>query len=346
MNAAELNKYPHRRLNILTGEWVMVSPHRMKRPWQGKTEAPVRQATKPYDKECYLCPGNERAGGVSNPDYKGTFVFDNDFAALHSCISISEYNVDNMLKAQTESGICRVVCFDPDHSKTLADLSITQIRAVIDTWILEYLSLGSRPEINYVQIFENKGEMMGCSNPHPHGQIWAQYSIPGEVMKEQQHMCDHYERMKSSLLADYIEVEKRENKRIVFENEHFIIVVPFWAIWPFETLLLSKRHLQSIDQLTPAERNGMASAMKELTTKYDALFNISFPYSAGIHQKPTDGKVHPEWHFHMHFYPPLLRSATVKKFMVGYEMLGSPQRDMTPELAAAMLRNINEAAIA
>lgn len=340
--AFDLNEHSHTRLNILTGERVLVSPHRSKRPWQGKVEDLPKDERPPYDPTCYLCPGNERAGGIKNPDYNQTFVFTNDFAALQADSPAGEFNKNNLLQAYSESGICKVICFSPRHDLTLPLMDVPTIRQVVDLWVDQYKELGGRSDIRYVQIFENKGEMMGASNPHPHGQIWAQSSVPMEVNKETRQQKIYFESTGRSLLSDYLKIEQSEKIRIVVENDHFMAVVPFWAIWPFETLLISRRHLGSISEMNEEEKNALADILKRLTTRYDNLFTISFPYSAGMHQTPTDGGLYPEWHWHMHFYPPLLRSATVKKFMVGYEMLGSPQRDITPESAAERLRALSE----
>ena len=340
--AFDLHEHSHTRLNILTGERVLVSPHRSKRPWQGKVEDLPKDERPVYDPKCYLCPGNERAGGVKNPDYKHTFVFTNDFAALQVDTPVGEFNKNNLLQARSESGICKVICFSPRHDLTLPLMDVPTIRQVVDLWVEQYKELGGRPDIDYVQIFENKGEMMGASNPHPHGQIWAQSSVPVEVAKETRQQKQYFEANGKSLLSDYLDIELEEKSRIVVENEHFVALVPFWAVWPFETLLISRRHLGNICEMNDAEKNALADILKRLTTRYDNLFTISFPYSAGMHQTPTDGGLYPEWHWHMHFYPPLLRSATVKKFMVGYEMLGNPQRDITPESAADRLRGLSE----
>ena len=338
MSKLNLKEHPHRRFNLLTGEWVLVSPHRAKRPWQGKIEK-LSTGNKPqYDSGCYLCPGNERAGGIKNPDYNSTFVFDNDFRALLPETNPEEYNNKNLLIAKGEPGTCRVVCFSPRHDLTLADMNIKDIKNVVDVWQKEYTELGSKDFINYVQIFENKGEIMGCSNPHPHGQIWAQYSIPVEPKKEMESFMDYRSKNKSCMLCDYLKLELELNERTIFQNESFTVLVPFWAVWPFETIIISNKHIRSLKDFGEKEKAHFAEAIKVLTAKYDGLFETSFPYSAGIHQSPTDGTEHDEWHFHMHFYPPLLRSAAVKKFMVGYEMLANPQRDITPELSAERLR--------
>lgn len=333
-------EHPHRRYNILTGEWVLVSPHRAKRPWQGKIEVITLAKQASYDPNCYLCPGNTRAGGHQNPDYQHTFVFTNDFAALKPDGS-SDLFENGLLKAQGERGICRVVCFSPDHSLTLPDMEIDAIEKVVDLWQQEYLTLGALDFINHVQIFENKGEMMGCSNPHPHGQIWAQTSIPQEVTRKSKRQLQYWQATNRSLLQDYLKQELNEAIRLICQNEHFVALVPFWAVWPYETMIIPKRHLQHIGQMKNIEKQAFAAILKDLTQRFDRVFDTSFPYSAGIHQSPTDGEAHPEWHLHMTFYPPLLRSATVKKFMVGYEMLADPQRDITPEMAAEKLRSLS-----
>lgn len=331
------NSAPHRRLNILTGEWVLVSPHRNKRPWQGKQEKLASENRPSYDPSCYLCPGNTRAGGEVNPHYTEPFTFRNDFAAL---LLEGEHvkKEDGFLIAQAETGICKVVCFSPDHSLTLAKMKVEDITRVVRKWKEEFLQLGSREEINHVQIFENKGELMGCSNPHPHGQIWAQYSIPVEVQKKSFHLKEHWNRNHSSLLSDYLEQELEAKERLVCQNDHFVALVPYWAVWPFETMIIPREQHSNISSLSSEEEIAFAEILKTLTSIYDKLFDTSFPYSSGIHQSPTDGMEHPHWHFHMSFYPPLLRSSTVRKFMVGYEMFAGPQRDITAEQAAERLR--------
>ena len=340
MNKFDLTEHPHRRYNALTGEWLLVSPHRSKRPWQGQQEEIPKEERPQYDPKCYLCPGNVRANGEFNPAYSQTFVFDNDFGALQANVPTGSFEKAGLLRAQAERGICRVICFSPRHDLTLTDMEVSEIRRVVDVWQQEYADLGSLDFINYVQIFENKGSVMGSSNPHPHGQIWAQSAIPVEPAKESASQLAYFQEHGRSLLADYLALELKENQRIVVETEAFVALVPFWAVWPFETIIISKRHFGDILQMTDAEKTDFAGIIKELSTVYDKLFGVPFPYSAGMHQSPTDGQEHPEWHFHMHFYPPLLRSATVKKFMVGYEMLGNPQRDITPEWAAERLRGL------
>lgn len=344
MKANQLLEQPHRRWNPLRGEWVLVSPQRTQRPWQGQIET-TSPAVPRHDPDCYLCPGNRRAGGKSNPAYEGTFIFDNDFAALR--IAAESFNCDDdssrgLLRAEGESGVCRVVCFSPRHDLTLPLMSSEAVCKVIDAWTCECRSLGSLDNINYVQVFENRGATMGCSNPHPHGQIWSSSSIPNEALREQRLLAEYAAQHGSCMLCDYREIERVKGERIVCANEHFTAVVPFWAVWPFETLLLANRHFGSFPDMTEGERADLADILKRLTTRYDNLFEVSFPYSMGFHQSPTDGAMHPEQHFHAHFYPPLLRSATVRKFMVGYEMLATPQRDITAESAAERLRGLSE----
>ena len=334
--------HSHRRYNALTGEWVLVSPHRSKRPWQGQVEKPVTEARPHYDPGCYLCPGNDRAGGEKNPDYDGTFVFQNDFSALLPDVPAGQGGNHELLRSESESGLCRVICFSPRHDLTLPEMDVADIRRVVDLWTEQYEELGAMDDINHVQIFENKGAAMGCSNPHPHGQIWAQRNLPVEPFKELNSMREYARRNGSTLLGDYLNVELDRGDRIVVENEHFIALVPFWAAWPFETMILCRRRVSSLLEMRDAEKSSLADLMKRLTIRYDNLFHCSFPYSAGMHQAPTDGRVYDEWDWHMHFYPPLLRSSTVKKFMVGYELLGNPQRDLTPELSAARLRELSD----
>ena len=337
----DLKEYPHRRFNPLTREWVLVSPHRAKRPWQGQTEAAVTAPGASYDPSCYLCPGNVRAGGHLNPPYTTTFVFENDFAALLPETPEGEWDEGGLLVARSVRGACRVGCFSPDHSLTLARMTPQQIRPVIDTWVSEYQSLLGLPFIEYVQIFENRGEMMGCSNPHPHCQIWSTGTLPNEVSKEQSALAADSAGGHSCLLCDYLALELKLGERIVCGNESFAVLVPFWAVWPFETILLPKRHASALDALTDAERDGLAAILKRIGACYDNLFSASFPYTMGFHQRPA-GADSGVWHMHAHYYPPLLRSATVRKFMVGFEMLAEPQRDITPEIAAARLREVPE----
>jgi UDPglucose--hexose-1-phosphate uridylyltransferase len=331
---------PHRRLNVLTGEWVLVSPHRMKRPWQGQTEALPPVVRPRYDPTCYLCPGNERAGGQRNPDYTGWFAFDNDFAALRPGGDARAQNTDGLLVARQEPGICRVICFSPRHDLSLPQMELPAIRGVVDLWAEEYARLGARPDIGHVQIFENKGEVMGSSNPHPHGQIWAQQSVPLQPAREGEHQLAHFARHGRTLLEDYLRLELELEERVVCTNDAWVALVPYWAVWPFEALVVSRRPAPHLGNLGDRERDLLADIVKQLTARYDGLFDVSFPYSAGIHQAPTDGLPHPEWHLHLHFYPPLLRSATVRKFLVGYEMMAEAQRDLTAEAAAARLRDV------
>ena len=331
----------HRRLNRLTGEWVLVSPHRTARPWQGQVEEVAADQRPAYDPACYLCPGNGRAGGARTPEYDSTYVFDNDFAALTPDVAPEEDDRKGLLIAQSERGICRVVCFSPRHDLTLGQMPAEAIRTVVDTWVDQYLELGSLDWVRHVQIFENRGAMMGASNPHPHGQIWANERLPNEPAKE---LAQQRARADSGgcLLCDYLEVELDDGERIVTGNEHFTALVPFWAVWPFETLVLPRAHAGALPDLGPDQRDGLADILRRLTRRYDRLFGVTFPYSMGLHQQPTDGDPHRGWHLHAHFYPPLLRSATVRKFMVGYELLGQPQRDITPETAAQRLRELPE----
>jgi UDPglucose--hexose-1-phosphate uridylyltransferase len=336
----KLTEDPHRRLNPLSNEWVLVSPHRTARPWQGEVAHTSTSSEPAYDPKCYLCPGNERAGGVRNPLYSCTFVFDNDFAALKPDTERDRLDVDNkgLLVAESEPGICRVICFSPRHDLTLATMSASEIEPVIETWIEQFRELGSLQEINHVQIFENRGAMMGASNPHPHCQIWATASTPEAPAKELISQRAYRKAHERCLLCDYIALEQDQKARLVWENEGFIAVVPFWAVWPFELLICSRRHFGDMGEFKPEEIGSLAAMLQRVTSTYDKVFSVPFPYSMGFHQSPTDGAQHPEWHFHAHFYPPLLRSATIRKFMVGFEMLGTPQRDITPESAAQRLR--------
>jgi UDPglucose--hexose-1-phosphate uridylyltransferase len=331
---------PHRRWNPLKREWVLVSPHRTQRPWQGQTEDTAPPAALSYDPACYLCPGNTRAGGHQNPDYTGTYVFENDFAALKPDVSSATMDIASagLLRAETERGICRVLCFSPRHDLTLATMDVPSIRRVVDMWAEQTAEIGADPSIQYVQIFENRGAMMGASNPHPHGQIWATEHIPNEPATELAAQFDHFATQNSALLSDYLALELAQQERIVAENETWVALVPFWAVWPFELLVLPKHFVSSLEALTEPQRNGLADILKTVTAAYNRVFDTPFPYSMGIHPAPCDSQPHPEWLLHLHFFPPLLRSATVRKFMVGFELLGSPQRDITPEFAAATLR--------
>jgi len=335
----DLQDYSHKRLNILTNEWVLVSPHRAKRPWQGQNEEVSNQIRPTYESSCYLCAGNKRINGEVNPTYEDVYVFTNDFAALQNDSKFFQIN-DGLLKAQSETGICKVICFSPDHSKSLADMSSSEIQKVVLAWQNEYKELGKIENINYVQIFENKGAVMGCSNSHPHGQIWSQSTLPNEVEKKDKQQRLYYDKVNSSLLGDYLKQELKLQERIIFENEAFVVLIPFWAVWPFETMIIPKKHQSNILALNKEESLQYAEAISVITKAYDKLFDTSFPYSSGIHQAPTDGNDNNHWHWHMSFYPPLLRSASVKKFMVGYEMFGSPQRDITPEIASKMIKDL------
>ncbi len=339
MENTNLQDYSHKRFNILTGEWVLVSPHRAKRPWQGQNEEVSKEKRPSYDEKCYLCATNTRISGDVNPDYKDVFVFTNDFAALQKDSPSFSVN-EGLFKAESETGICKVICFSPDHSKSLAEMEVEDIKKVVHAWQKEYAELGANEMINYVQIFENKGSVMGCSNPHPHGQIWSQSTLPNEVEKKDFHQKEYFVKNNTSLLGDYLAQEMEAKERIIFENEDFIVLTPFWAVWPFEVMIAPKKAKKNILELSDAEAKNYAEAISVITSAYDKLFNTSFPYSSGIHQAPTDGKENEHWHFHMSFYPPLLRSATVKKFMVGYEMFGTPQRDITAEIAAKRLKDL------
>jgi UDPglucose--hexose-1-phosphate uridylyltransferase len=327
---------PHRRLNPLTGDWILVSPHRARRPWQGKVEAaPAREAV-PFDPACYLCPGNARAGGKTNPDYEGVFVFDNDFPALlddeHDGAGL---NAPVWRIGEPESGVCRVVCYSPRHDLHLAALPHEQVRAVVETWIEQWQQLMARSGIGYVQIFENRGEVMGCSNPHPHGQIWATRGLPNEIAKEVERQASYRDHQGRCLLCDVVADELAEEERVVDVSDHWVTLVPYWALWPFEVLVLPRRHVETLDGLEQRERDDLARAWQLLLRRYDRLFEAPMPLSCGWHQLPAEA-----FHLHAHFYPPLLRSATVRKFMVGYEMLAGPQRDITAEQAAARLRSV------
>lgn len=340
MSSFNLTENPHRRYNPLTGEWILVSPHRAKRPWQGQVEKIIEEVRPSYDPKCYLCPGNERIGGHINPQYTKPFSFVNDFSALLTDTPEGEWSDGELFKAESEQGICKVICFTPRHDMTIPQMEVEEIKPVIDLWQKEYLELGAKPFINYVQFFENKGSIMGCSNPHPHGQIWASKAVPVEPQKEALMQKAYFEKHGCTLLSDYLNAELKKEVRILASNDHFVALIPFWAVWPFEAMIISRKPYSSLAGMNDAVKTGLADIYKQLTVMYDNLFEVSFAYSAGIHQAPTDGQEHPYWHFHMHFYPPLLRSASVKKFMVGYEMLANPQRDITPELSAQRLRDL------
>ncbi len=337
------SQHPHRRWNPLQQSWVMVSPHRTQRPWQGEVAEKAKPQAITYDPQCYLCPGNPRAGGAVNPAYDSVFSFVNDYAALlPDAPTDNDAQTSPLLVSAPARGLCKVLCFHPDHSLTLARMTVAEIRRVVDAWTSEFEQIGSLNWIEYVQIFENRGAMMGASNPHPHCQIWSTDFVPDEPAAETNAQLQHMAKTGRCLLCDYLKIESASGERVIFENERFVALVPWWAVWPFEVMLVSRAHRGALPQLTSEERDGLAEALKRLTTRYDNLFEVSFPYTMGFHQAPTDGAEHPEWHFHAHFYPPLLRSATVRKYMVGFEMLGMPQRDITPESAAGRLRDCSE----
>ncbi|MCR5084181.1 MAG: UDP-glucose--hexose-1-phosphate uridylyltransferase [Succinivibrionaceae bacterium] len=333
--------HPHRRLNALTGEWILVSPHRARRPWQGQVEKLPPEGRPAYDPSCYLCPGNPRVSGDRNPAYGQNFVFTNDFAALTPDTPMEGAGEgDDLFRAEPARGTARVICFSPDHSKTMPLLSVPEIRGVVDLWAGQYEELGR--DYSWVQLFENKGAVMGCSNPHPHGQVWACSYLPEEITRELSRQEEYQARHGSPLLLDYALRELDLGERVVLETEHFVAVVPYWAFWPFETLLLPKFRVGALTGLDGAQRDDLALAIKRLTTRYDNLFECSFPYSMGWHGAPTDGRPHEGWQLHAHYYPPLLRSATVKKFVAGFELLAERQRDLTAEQAAARLRGLGD----
>ncbi len=332
----------HRRYNPLTDEWILVSPHRATRPWQGQVEAVPPETRPAYDPKCYLCPGNVRANGEHNPQYTSTFVFDNDFAALLPDAPPTQLDEAGLLRAESEAGICRVVCFSPRHDLTLAQMPVEGIRTVVDVWAGQTTELGAIPWIDHVQIFENRGAQMGASNPHPHGQIWANATLPTIPAAELRAQTRYREEKDHCLLCDYAAIEQRAGDRVVVRNDHWMVLVPFWAVWPFETLLLPAGHVASLPDLTPTQRDALAELLSRLLIRYDHLFEVSFPYSMGWHQAPAHSGPFPQWHLHGHLYPPLLRSATVRKWMVGYELLAQPQRDITAEQAADRLRSLPE----
>lgn len=323
----------------MTRRWVLVSPHRMQRPWQGQEDAVVAGTDVAYDPGCYLCPGNVRANGETNPAYEGTFAFGNDFAALLPEVRARVAHGSSLLRAEPEAGICRVLCYSPHHSLTMARMTVGQIEDVVRMWRTEFAALAAVPWVRTIQIIENRGAMMGASNPHPHGQVWANETVPDEIALETETQGEYWEANGRSLLGAALEEELAAGERVVEENAHFVALVPFWAVWPFETMIVPRRHYGSLAEQTAEEDTAYAEILSALTRRYDRLFAAPFPYSLGLHQAPVNMGSQPGWHFHTHFYPPLLRSATVRKFLVGYEMLAQPQRDITPEAAAAMLRS-------
>ena len=333
-------QFPHRRYNPLTREWVLVSPHRSLRPWQGQSEIPETEDRPPYDPGCNLCAGNTRASGVRNPDYSGPYVFDNDFPALLKDTPPDEDNASPLFRSRTVRGTSRVICFSERHDLSLPALPVEAISRVVDVWISEYEALAQ--DYAWVAIFENKGAMMGCSNPHPHGQIWASDFIPSEVVREDRAQEAYLAETGQNLLVSYCEEEQSRETRVVVENDDWIAVVPFWAVWPFETLVIPKQHRARLTDLSTRERDTLAEILKRLCTRYDGLFQTEFPYSMGWHGAPPGLEETAHWQLHAHFYPPLLRSATIRKFLVGYEMLAEPQRDLTAEQAAARLREAPE----
>ena len=336
-------QHPHRRWNPLRQAWVLVSPHRTQRPWQGEVAQKSTPQAITYDPQCYLCPGNPRAGGAVNPKYDSVFSFVNDYAALLPEPQPEAAPLSSpLLVSAPARGLCKVLCFHPDHSLTLARMTRPEIRVVIDAWAAEYEDIAARNWIRYIQIFENRGALMGASNPHPHCQIWSTDYVPDEPAAETAAQRQHLDRTGRCLLCEYLAAESAEHTRVIFENDHFAALVPWWAVWPFEVLIVSRTHRAALPQFTAEERDALADVLKRMTTRYDNLFETSFPYTMGFHQAPLDGADHPEWHFHAHFYPPLLRSATVRKYMVGFEMLGMTQRDITPESAADRLRACSE----
>jgi len=326
---------PHRRYNPMIGEWVLVSPHRAKRPWQGQSEPPSEEQKPEYDPTCYLCAGNTRINGEVNPEYTGTFVFENDFAALKKD-TIEAKEEDELFHFEAEQGSSRVICFSPNHSKTLPELTDAERLAVVECWKKQTADLGLT--YRWVQVFENKGAMMGCSNPHPHGQVWAQKHLPTEPTKKLVHFSQYFEKHNRTMLLDYAEREMEKQSRVVCSNDDWVVVVPYWAAWPFETLLLPRFPVKSLADITDAQSLSLAQIVGDITTRYDNLFETSFPYSMGWHSAPFDADSHDEWQLHAHFYPPLLRSASVRKFMVGYELMAETQRDLTPEQAADRLK--------
>lgn len=336
----DVSSHPHRRYNALTGEWILVSPHRAKRPWNGQVEKTADEHKPSYDPKCYLCPTNTRVSGDVNPAYESNFVFTNDFAALTPDTPLDWEGDDDLFKLEPARGTARVICFSSDHSKTLPVMEVSDIKKVVDLWASQLDELSKT--YKWVQLFENKGAVMGCSNPHPHGQIWACSFLPEEIVKELKAQTAYFQKHGRKLLLDYVQAELKKGERVIFETEYFVALVPFWAFWPFETMILPKFAVGTLCELTEEQRQDLALCIKKLTTRYDNLFECSFPYSMGWHNAPADGQEHPEWQLHAHYYPPLLRSATVKKFVAGFELLAEKQRDLTAEQAADRLRNLSE----
>lgn len=331
---------PHRRYNPLTGQWILVSPHRAKRPWLGAQETPACEDLPVYDPHCYLCAGNQRVSGERNPAYCGTYVFTNDFSAMMPDTPMAPPADDMLFRSESVRGTSRVICFSPDHSKTLPELSLPALEEIIKTWQTQTAELGR--QYPWVQLFENKGTAMGCSNPHPHGQIWASSFLPNEIVREDECQLGYFNARQSPLLLDYMRREQQDGARTVVETAHWLALVPYWAVWPFETLLLPKQHVLRMTDLTPVQSQDLARVLKKLTSRYDNLFRCSFPYSMGWHGAPFNSAPDAHWQLHAHFYPPLLRSATVRKFMVGYELLAQAQRDLTAEQAAQRLREVSD----
>jgi len=329
----------HSRRNSLTGEWVLVSPHRLQRPWQGQVEGVESEGLPDYDAECYLCPGNKRANSNENPDYQGPFAFDNDFPALTAGSDVAA-SINPLFEIRPETGICRVVCYTERHDLRLATMNEEELCTALGAMISEFKELDRRDDIGYVQVFENRGRMMGCSNPHPHAQVWATSDLPTEPAKELKSQASYMQQHGKSLLMDYLEAELDDGSRLIHESEHFVAVVPYWAVWPYEALILARRQVAAADELSAQEVVSLAQTLRAVLASYDSLFGVAAPYSMGLHSRPSDGETHPEWQFHIHIYPPLLRSATVRKHLVGFEMLGMPQRDLTPEVAAQALRDV------
>jgi len=329
---------PHRRYNPLLDEWVLCSPHRLQRPWQGQVESEAQEARPEYEPSCYLCPGNVRANGERNPAYTATFAFDNDFAALLPESPVAPANDGGLLVTEPATGRCRVLCFSPRHDLTLAEMDTPAIRRVVDAWAGEVETIGADPAVRYVQVFENKGAMMGCSNPHPHGQVWATGHVPMGPARKLSTQRAYFEQHGRDLVGDYLDKELATGERLVCRNGSWVALVPYWAVWPFELMLVPIRRVPDLPSLTDEERDALADLVRRVSVRYDNLFRTSFPYSMGFHGRPTDGAEHPWWRLHAVYFPPLLRSATVRKFLVGYEMTAEPQRDLTAEDAAARLR--------